>query len=92
MNHFLLTTGVIPVSSVWATMGAIAGEEFPEEILKQALELGKKLVRSWEETVVPPEAEEARKVFEDRMRRLMLFRGKDWPYEYEIWKTHRGLK
>jgi hypothetical protein len=92
MNHFLLTTGVIPVGSVRATMGAIAGEEFPAEIIKQARQPGKKRVRSWEERVVPPEAEEAGKAFEDRMRRLMLFRKKDWPYEYEFWRTHRGLK
>jgi len=92
MNHFLLTTGVIPVGSVWATMGAVAGEDFPEAVIDQARRLGTKLVRSWEEMIVPPEAEEARKAFEDRMRRLMLFRKEDWPYEYEFWKTHRGLK
>jgi len=37
MNHFLLTTGAIPVGSVWATMGAIAGEYFLEEIVEQAM-------------------------------------------------------
>ena len=92
MNHFLLTTGVIPVGSVWATMGTIAGEDFPEEILRQARELGKNLVRSWKEKAVIPEAEEVRKSFKERMRRLMLFRKEDWAYEYEFLKTHRGLK
>jgi multimeric flavodoxin WrbA len=92
MNHFLLTTGVIPVGSVWATMGTIVGEDFPEEILRLAHALGKNLVRSWKEKAVIPEAEEIRKSFEERMRRLMLFRKEDWPYEYEFWKIHRGLK
>jgi len=92
MNHFLITTGVTPVGSVWATMGAITGEDFPEKILKQARELGKKLVRSWKEEALFPEAEEVRKSFQQRMRNLMLYRKEDWPYEYEFWKKHRGLK
>ena len=92
MNHFLITTGVTPVGSVWATMGAIAGDDFPEEILRQARDLGKKLVRSWKEKTAVPEAEEERMSFEERMRRLMLYRKEDWPYEYEFWKKHRGLK
>jgi hypothetical protein len=92
MNHFLITTGVTPVGAVWATMGTLAGDDFPEEILRQARELGKNLVRSWKERVVIPEAEQVRKSFGERMRRLMLYRKEDWPYEYEFWKKHRGLK
>lgn len=92
MNHFLITTGAIPVGAVWATMGGLVGEDFPEEILRQARELGKNLVRSWKERVVIPEAEQIRKSFGERMRRLMLYRKEDWPYEYEFWKKHRGLK
>jgi multimeric flavodoxin WrbA len=92
MNHFLITTGVIPVGSAWATMGALVGEVFPEEILRQARELGKKLVRSWKEKAVLPEVEEVRKSFRERMRNLMLCRKEDWPYEYEFWKKHRRLK
>jgi hypothetical protein len=91
MNHFLITTGVIPVGAVWATMGAIVGDDFPEEILRQARDLGKKLVRSWKEKAAAP-AEEERKSFEERMRRLMIYRKEDWPYEYEFWKKHRASK
>ena len=36
MNHFLITTGVMPVGSVWATMGEIVGDYFPEEVLRAA--------------------------------------------------------
>ena len=92
MNHFLITTGVTPVGSVWATMGAIVGDDIPEEILTEARELGKKLVRSWREKLQVPEAEEVRKSFRERMRNLMLYRKEDWPYEYEFWKKHRGLR
>jgi multimeric flavodoxin WrbA len=91
MNHFLITTGVNPVGSVWATMGGIAGEGFPEEVVTQARELGKKLVRSWKEKAVNPETEEVKKSFEERMRRLMLYRKEEWPFEYEFWKKHKGL-
>jgi len=77
MNHFLVTTGVMPVGAVWATMGTIVGEDFPEDILTQARDLGKKLMRSWMEKAVIPEAEEIRASFEERMRRLMLYRRED---------------
>lgn len=73
-------------------MGTIVGENFPEEILRQARELGKNLVRSWKEKAVIHEAEEIKKSFRERMRRLMLYRKEDWPYEYEFWRMHRGLR
>jgi multimeric flavodoxin WrbA len=92
VNHFLITTGVVPVGSVWATMSAIVGDDFPEAILRQSRDLGKNLVKSWKGKVIIPEAEQVRKSFEERMRRLMLYRKEDWPYEYEFWKKHRALK
>ena len=92
MNHFLVTTGIIPVGSVWATMGTISGNDFPQEIKDQTRELGKNLVISWKEKALPPDVDEMMKSFKERMRRLMLFRKEDWPYEYEFWKKERGLK
>jgi multimeric flavodoxin WrbA len=92
MNHFLITVGVTPVGSVRATMGTIVGEDFPEEIMTQARELGRKLVRAWKEKVVIPEGKEVRKSFTERMRRLILYCKDEWPYEYEFWKKHRGLR
>jgi hypothetical protein len=67
------------VGSVWATMCTIVGEDFPGEIAKQARGLGKTLVRSWKEKAVIPEVEWIRNSFEQRMRRLMLFRKEEWP-------------
>lgn len=92
MNHFLITAGVTPVGSLWATMGSIAGEDFPEGLKEQARDLGKRLVTFWKERIQVPEVEEVRKSFKERMLNLMLYRKEDWPYEYEFWKKHRGLK
>jgi len=77
---------------VWATMGTIGGEGFPKEILREARGLGKNPVRSWNKKALFHEVEKIRKSFEERMRRLMLYRKEDWPYEYQFWKKRRGLK
>ena len=34
--------------------------------------------------------EEVRESFEERMKRLMLHRKKDWPYQYEFWRGWVG--
>ena len=30
--------------------------------------------------------------FKDRMRELVSWQKAEWPYEYQFWKEHRGLK
>ena len=67
LNHFLITTGIRPVGSVWATMGAITEEVLPADIISEALGLGKKLVQSWQTKVTSPEIEERLKEFQGRM-------------------------
>ncbi len=93
LNHFLLTTGAIPVGAVWATMGKIYGPDFPKPIRDRASALGKKLVRAIE-TKAQASASDRKEMarFRSRMRSLMLWRKDEWPYEYEYWKKHRGLK
>ncbi len=91
MNHFLTTTGITPVGSVWATMGATRGGEFPEEIKNQAIHLGKELAQACKNKPAFPEVEKTRNEFKERMRLLMLYRKEEWPYEWEYWHTHRGL-
>ncbi len=54
MNHFMITTGITPVGSVWATMGAMKNDEFSPEIVEKADALGRKLVRDWQDRVSPP--------------------------------------
>jgi multimeric flavodoxin WrbA len=92
LNHFMVTTGVVPVGSVWATMGNISGDEFPESIRNRALELGSKLADAIRDKA-EPDRETARQLasFRERMKSLMLWRGDEWPYEYQYWRKHRGL-
>jgi multimeric flavodoxin WrbA len=93
MNHFLLTTGAIPVGAVWATMGKIHGPDFPKRIRDRAFALGRKLVRACEtgaKASASDQKESAR--FRARMRSLVLWRKDEWPYEYEYWKKPHGLK
>jgi len=91
MNQFLAVTGVIPVGAVWATMGRIQGEEFPEEIRKQAFDLGKRLVAAWKGKQASSEYSAVTERFAERMRSLIQWRKEEWPYEYEFWKEQRGL-
>jgi len=92
MQHFLATTGAMPVGAIWATMGEIQGYDFPSEIRSKAFALGERLVKAWNTKAITPEYKEISRNFKDRMRKLMLWRKADWPYEYEYWKVHHGLK
>ncbi len=91
INHFLLTTGVRPVGAVWATMGNLVDDRFTAEIIENARGLGRTLVEAWRTGRTEPATEEIMASFKERMRQLMLWREKEWPYEYEYWKSGRGL-
>lgn len=92
LQHFAAITGAVPVGAVWATMGRIRHDEFPAEIQEKAIALGARLVQAWKNGEKNPEYAEVTRTFCDRMRSLMLYRREEWPYEYDYWKTHRGLK
>lgn len=92
LNHFLAITGAIPVGSVWAAMGQVEAQNFPDEVRLRAYALGEKLVHAWENKETNPEYGGITSQFRDRMRSLMLWRRQEWPYEYEYWKEHRGLR
>ncbi len=91
MNHFLTITGVVPVGAVWATMGAISGDDFPKEIRTRAFDLGKKIVTDWEKKEKPESVAAEMDAFYQRMKRLMIFRKDQWPYEYDYWVRRRNL-
>ena len=91
MNHFMITTGITPTGSVWATMGTITGDEFPPEILEKAHALGRKLVHDWKNGISTPEVEQSKAQFKERMRQLISYRKDEWPFEYEYWVKTRGL-
>jgi multimeric flavodoxin WrbA len=92
MNHFLITTGTVPVGSVWATMGTLKDDQFTEEIKTAAFNLGRKLVEDWTSKTVAPDVREKLDAFHQRMKWLMVYRKKEWPFEYDYWVNHYGLK
>lgn len=92
MNHFLITTGIRPVGAVWATMGALTDDNFTDDIRKHAQKLGEDLVSAWKNGTLDPSTEHTMAGFRERMRQLMLWRKQQWPYEYEYWRSHRGLE
>jgi multimeric flavodoxin WrbA len=91
MNRFLIATGITPVGSVWATMGAAAGS-YTEETKNEAMALGKNLVKICRNKAIIPEIENAQNEFKQRMQMLMLYRKDEWPYEWEYWQKNRGLR
>lgn len=91
MNHYLITTGIVPVGSVWATMGIIEGEAFPEDIRQKAFDLGRRLVESWSAKTVAPDVQKKLDVFHERMKQLILWSKDAWPFEYDYWVKHYGL-
>lgn len=92
MNHFMTITGIQSVGSVWATMGLISGDEFPQDIASGALALGKRLVAASANKENFPEIGQKMDAFEQRMRTLIQYRKDEWPYEYEYWKKFKDLK
>jgi hypothetical protein len=86
MNHFMITTGITSVGSVWATMGAMKNDEFSPEIVEKADALGRKLVRDWQDRVSPPDIEQSKTRFMERMRQLMLYRKNEWPFDMNTGK------
>lgn len=92
MNHFLMITGIQSVGSVWATMGLIFGDDFPEDIAGRARDLGRRLVAAWRNQESFPEIQEKMAVFKERMRQLMEYRKDEWSFEYQYWQDNWGLK
>jgi len=91
MNHFLMTTGIIPVGAVWATMGALPGGGIPGGARGKARLLGEKLVTAWENRERPADIDAKIKAFSERMRALIAYRQDEWPHEHAYWRDHRGL-
>lgn len=91
MNHFLTITGIVPVGAVWATMGSISEDDFPQEIRTRAFDLGKKIVTDWKNQEKPESTALEMDAFYRRMKRLMIFRKDQWPYEYDYWVRRRNL-
>jgi multimeric flavodoxin WrbA len=91
MNHFLMTTGIMPVGSVWATMGTLTGDDFPHEIRERSISLGENLVSAWKNKARPADTVKAMDAFHNRMKTLIQYRKEEWPYEYDYWVNHHDL-
>lgn len=92
MDHFMMITGIQSVGSVWATMGMISGDDFPEDISHRARELGKRLVHAWKNKESFPEIQQKMTAFKERMHSLMEYRKEEWPFEHTYWKEYWGLE
>ncbi len=92
MNHFLIATGISPVGDLGVTMGNLVNEEFTDEIQGQAFALGERLVRAWKGQKRSKIVDKKIAAFKARMEWLISYRKQDWPYEYDYWRSHRGLK
>jgi multimeric flavodoxin WrbA len=84
MNHFLIATGVSPVSAMGVTMGNLENDVFTDEIRGQAFSLGEKLVRSWKDKKRNKSVDKKMAAFKARMEWLINYRKEDWPYEYDF--------
>ncbi len=91
MDHFFITTGIIPVGDVQATMSAMPEGDFTGEVKEKALSLGRRLVRSWQLGEVPADIVERRDAFRQRMCALIRWRAEEWPYEYRYWRENMDL-
>ena len=91
MTHFLITSGVVPVGAVTATMASMQSDGFNDEVREQARTLGRKIVNSWRTGDVPAGVNEQRNAFRERMRALMAYRRDEWPFEYRYWQEGMGL-
>ena len=91
MNHFLITTGIHPVGSVWATMGDLPEGVFTEEICRKAFNLGEILVLAWKRKKRFKSVDKKMTAFRNRMQWLMEYRKEEWPYEYKYWQKYKGL-
>ncbi len=90
MNHFLITTGIIPVGGVWAAMSEMPEEGFTDKVLERARTVGRQLVEALSGGKVPHDINQRRNDFRGRMKALISYRKEEWPYEYQFWKRHMG--
>jgi len=91
MNHFLITTGAVPVGSVWASMATMPAGSFTDEVCEASRNLGRRLVEAWRVREVPHEADMLRSEFRERMRALIAYRKEEWPFEFQYWKENMGV-
>lgn len=87
LHDFLMLTGITPVDAMWATTGTTGKyKQFPETWCEQAFNLGRTLVKAWEEKRRFIMVEKVKEKHRERMRELINYYKEEWPYEYNVWK------
>jgi multimeric flavodoxin WrbA len=90
MNHFMMTTGIVPAGSIWADMSSMDKGVFNTEVQEKARKTGREFVKAWRAGEVPAEMDVLRNAFRERMQALISYRKEDWPYEYRHWQEKMG--
>jgi len=87
MEQVIAVLGARVVGSIGSPMAGV--RMFPDEkaLFVRARELGKELCRSVQEKRSFPEQDAFHNDFKERMRRLMLYKRDEWPYEFDVWQA-----
>ena len=87
MEHVIAVLGARVVGSIGSAMAGV--RMFPDEeaLFTRARELGRELCRSVKEKRSFPEQDAFHDEFKERMRRLMLYKRDEWPYEFDVWQA-----
>jgi multimeric flavodoxin WrbA len=91
LDQFLIKVGIRPVGGVWTAMRGIEGKDFPKDITKKALNLGKSIVAAVRDKPKAKKVKKEMKACRERMKALILYRKDEWPYEYKYWQEKRGI-
>jgi multimeric flavodoxin WrbA len=87
MNDILVRLGCAVVGGVGASM-SISGSF--DAAQKSAVELGRDLVRAFEEKRTYPDQDKVHAAMHERFKHLITANKDNWPHEYDYWQS-RGL-
>ena len=87
LNRFLITTGIVPVGSVYATMAEMPDGGFSDTVRHRARGLGRRLVDAWREQRRYRWVDRRMDAFRRRIEALIAYRRDQWPYEYACWQA-----
>ncbi len=88
MNDILVRLGCWVVGGVGASMSAPGSFDAAQ---KDAVELGRKLVRAFEEKQTYPEQDKVHAASHERFKHLTIANKDNWPFEYAYWQSKGWL-
>jgi multimeric flavodoxin WrbA len=87
MERFIAVLGARVVGSIGSPVAGVRMFPNEEALFARARELGTDLCRSVQEKRSFPEQDAFHDAFKERMRRLMLYKKDEWPYEFDVWRA-----